>query len=123
VIALQGNATADAATLTLGDSIVSLGGPDRRRLEDRAAKQIYVQLDPQSALARPRAPGHVKMALSEGRAHHRHPDESAPADLTVVDATAAIAGGAGVLHPEREGRWYAMFCEWSAARGDSRSEA
>ena len=118
VVALEGKATADAATLALGDSIVA-GSVVRTGADGKVgflASQIYVQLDPQSALALERDDaGHVKMALSEGRA--RIIDTRAnpvPADLSVVDATAAIAGGDAEFYVlnEKAGR-YAMFCEWS----------
>ena len=118
VIALQGNATADAANLAVGDPIVA-GSVVRTGAAGRVgflASQIYVQLDPQSALKLERdASGHVKMALSEGRA--RIIDTRAnpvPAELQVVDAEAAVAGGDAEFYVlnEKAGR-YAMFCEWT----------
>jgi hypothetical protein len=118
VVALEGNATADAATLALGDSIVA-GSVVRTGADGKVgflASQIYVQLDPQSALKLDRdASGHVKMALSEGRARIIDTrTNAAPAELTVGDATAAIAGGDAEFYVlnEKAGR-YAMFCEWS----------
>jgi hypothetical protein len=118
VIALQGNATADAATLAIGDSIVA-GSVVRTGANSRIgflASQIYVQLDPQSALKLERdASGHVKMALTEGRARIVDTRSNpVPADLEVVDANAAIAGGDAEFYilNEKAGR-YAMFCEWA----------
>src|SRR5262245_54348085 len=94
VVALEGHATADAATLALGDSIVA-GSVVRTGADSRIgflASQIYVQLDPQSALKLERdASGHVRMALTEGRARIIDTRSNPlPADLTVVDATAAV---------------------------------
>src|SRR5262249_49729011 len=64
VVALEGHATADAAALALGDSIVA-GSVVRTGADSRIgflASQIYVQLDPQSALKLERDPsGHVRM--------------------------------------------------------------
>ena len=118
VVALEGHATADAATLALGDSIVA-GSIVRTGADGRVgflASQIYVQLDPQSALQLERdASGHVKMALTEGRARIIDTRSNlVPADLAVVDATAAVAGGDAEFYilNEKAGR-YAMFCEWS----------
>jgi len=118
VIALQGKATADAAALAVGDPIVA-GSVIRTGSDGRVGilvSQIYVQLDPQSALKLDRdASGHVKMALGEGRARIIDTRSNpVPADLTVVDATAAVAGGDAEFYilNEKAGR-YAMFCEWS----------
>jgi hypothetical protein len=125
VVALQGNATADAATLAIGDAIVS-GSVIRTGADGKVgilASQIYVQLDPQSALKLERdASGHVRMALTDGRA--RIVDTRAnpvPADLSVVDATAAVAGGDAEFYVlnEKAGR-YAMFCEWTGPLAVSR---
>ena len=125
VLALEGNATADAASLAVGDSIVA-GALIRTGADGRVgilASQIYVQLDPQSVLELDRdASGHVRMALREGRA--RIVDTRAnpiPADLTVIDATAAVAGGDAEFYVlnEKAGR-YAMFCEWSGPLAVSR---
>ena len=125
VVALQGTATADAANLAVGDSIVA-GSVVRTGADGKVgilASQIYVQLDPQSALQLERdASGHVRMALTEGRA--RIVDTRAnpvPAELTVVDATAAVAGGDAEFYilNEKAGR-YAMFCEWAGPLAVSR---
>lgn len=118
VAALQGKATADAATLAVGDPILA-GSVIRTGVDSRVgvfASQIYVQLDPQSTLSIERdASGRVRMALTEGRARIVDTRENpTPADLSVVDATAAIAGGDSEFYilDEKAGR-YAMFCEWS----------
>lgn len=118
VIALQGSATAGERSLAVGDSIPA-GSVLRTGSDSRVgilASQIYVQLDPDSALALDRdASGAMRMALESGRA--RVVDTRAnptPTDLSVVDATATIAGGDSEVYvlKEKAGR-YAMFCEWS----------
>lgn len=118
VVALEGHATADAAALALGDPIAA-GSVVRTGADSRIgflASQIYVQLDPQSALRLERdASGRVKMALTDGRARIIDTRQNpAPADLSAVDATAAVAGGDAEVYilNEKAGR-YAMFCEWS----------
>lgn len=118
VIALQGSATAGSSTLAVGNSI-DTGATIRTGADSRVgilASQIYVQLDPQSALELERdASGHVRMALTEGRARIIDTrNNPVPADLSVVDATAAIAGGDAEVYilKEKAGR-YAMFCEWT----------
>ncbi len=118
VIALQGNATAGAGSLAVGDSIPS-GSVVRTDADSRIgilASQIYVQLDPQSALALERdASGAMRMELEAGRARvvdtRTNPT---PTDLSVVDTTATIAGGDSEFYilKEKAGR-YAMFCEWT----------
>ena len=118
VVALQGRATADAATLAVGDSIAP-GSVIRTGADSRVgilASQLYVQLDPESELTLERdASGQVRMALGEGRARivdtRANP---APADLSVLDTTAAIAGGDSEYYilTEKAGR-YAMACEWT----------
>ncbi|MEX2208505.1 MAG: hypothetical protein WEF50_19980 [Myxococcota bacterium] len=118
VIALQGSASAGAGNLAVGDSIAS-GSVVRTGADSRVgilASQIYVQLDPQSALALERdASGAMRMELESGRARvvdtRTNPT---PTDLAVVDATATIAGGDSEFYilKEKAGR-FAMFCEWS----------
>ena len=118
VIALQGNASAGAGTLAVGDSIAS-GSVIRTGADSRVgilASQIYVQLDPQSALSLERdASGQVHMTLEAGRARIVDTRTSpTPTDLSVVDSSAAIAGGDSEFYilKEKAGR-YAMFCEWA----------
>lgn len=118
VVALQGDATAGAAKLAVGDPIVT-GWVIRTGVDSRIgilASQIYVQLDPESALELERdASGQVRMALTEGAARIVDTRSNpTPTELTVVDATAAIAGGDSEFYilSEKAGR-YAMFCEWS----------
>ena len=104
--------------LAVGDSIAS-GSEIRTGADSRVgilASQIYVQLDPESALRLERdASGNVRMALLEGRARivdtRTNP---VPADLSVGNANATIAGGDSEFYilKEKGGR-YAMFCEWS----------
>lgn len=117
VVALEGHATADAANLAVGDSIVA-GSVIRTGADSRLgifASDIYVQLDPQSALQLERdASGHVRMTLQSGRA--RIIDTrggGAAAALRVDDASSAIAGGDSEVYilNEKAGR-YAMFCDW-----------
>jgi hypothetical protein len=110
VVALEGNATADAATLALGDSIVA-GSVVRTGADGKVgflASQIYVQLDPQSALKLDRdASGHVKMALSDDHdslrfnaavawASFEIPPNSGPryrAGIKFIDADQGVVGG------------------------------
>jgi hypothetical protein len=118
VLALEGSASASGASLAVGDPIAS-GTTIRTAAGSRVgilASQIYVQLDPDSALELQRdASGQVKMALTEGRARivDTRTNPSA-AELRVVDATASIAGGDSEYYilAEKGGR-FAMFCEWS----------
>jgi hypothetical protein len=118
VVALEGHATADAAPLAVGDPVVA-GAVLRTGANSRLgvfANEIYLQLDPQSALRLERdAAGHVTMILQEGRA--RIVDTrggGAPAALRVDSASAAIAGGDSEVYilNEKAGR-YAMFCDWT----------
>jgi hypothetical protein len=118
VLALEGSATANGASLAVGDPIAS-GATIQTTSGSRVgilASQIYVQLDPESSLQLDRdASGQVQMALTEGRARvvDTRADPTA-AKLKVVDTTASIAGGDSEYYilAEKGGR-YAMFCEWS----------
>ncbi|HXX48352.1 MAG TPA: hypothetical protein VEN47_09000, partial [Myxococcota bacterium] len=71
VVALEGHATADAAPLAAGDAVVA-GAVLHTGANSRLgvfANDIYLQLDPQSALRLERdSSGHVTMTLQEGRA-------------------------------------------------------
>ncbi|HTO69346.1 MAG TPA: hypothetical protein VMR31_05745 [Myxococcota bacterium] len=118
VVALEGRATADAADLAIGDSIVA-GSVIRTAADSRVgvfAGEIYVQLDPQSALRLERdAGGHVTMTLQEGRARIVDTRGAGdPAALRVDSAKSTIAtnGDSEVyILNEKAGR-YAMFCDW-----------
>ena len=117
VVALQGHATADAAPLAIGDAVV-VGSVVRTGADSRVgvfANDLYVQLDPQSALRIERdATNHVTMTLSEGRARivdTRNGGENAA--LRIDGASEKIAGGDSEVYilNEKAGR-YAMFCDW-----------
>lgn len=118
VVALQGHATADAATLAVGDPIVA-GSLIRTGADSKVgilASDIYVQLDPQTAVLLERDPsGHVKLTLQDGRA--RIVDTrggGGAAALRVDNADSVIAGGDSEVYVlnEKAGR-YAMFCNWT----------
>jgi hypothetical protein len=119
VIALQGHATADAATLAIGDPIV-VGSVIRTGADSRIgilASQIYLQLDPQSAVLLERdASGRVKMTLQDGRARIIDTrGKGAPAAALQIDnADSAVDGGDSEVYVlnEKAGR-YAMFCNWT----------
>ncbi|MFI5317721.1 MAG: hypothetical protein ACHQ6T_18610, partial [Myxococcota bacterium] len=107
-----------AANLAVGDSIVA-GSVIRTGADSRVgifANEIYVQLDPQSALQlESDASGHVRMSLQSGRA--RIIDTRGGGDvaaLRVDDASSAISGGDSEVYVlnEKAGR-YAMFCDWT----------
>ncbi len=118
VIALQGEASTESGRLSIGSTIPA-GSTIRTGADGRVgilASQIYVQLDPESELRiEGGAADPVRMALVEGRARvvdtRTNP---APADLSVLNANAAIAGGDSEYYilKEKGGR-YAMFCEWT----------
>jgi len=118
VVALQGKATADAATLSVGDPIV-VGSVIRTGADSKVgilADDIYVQLDPQTAVKLERDDaGHTKLTLSEGRARiidTRGGGE--PGALRIDNADSVIAGGDSEVYVlnEKAGR-YAMFCNWT----------
>jgi hypothetical protein len=118
VVALEGHATADAANLAIGDSIVT-GSVIRTGADSRVgifASEIYVQLDPQSALQLERdASGQVRMTLQSGRARIIDTRGGGkPGAFRVDDASDAIAGGDSEVYilNEKAGR-YAMFCDWT----------
>jgi hypothetical protein len=118
VVALEGHATADAANLAVGDSIVA-GSVIRTGADSRVgifASEIYVQLDPQSALQLERdASGQVRMTLQNGRARIIDTRGGGnPGALRIDDASDAIAGGDSEVYVlnEKAGR-YAMFCDWT----------
>jgi hypothetical protein len=119
VVALQGHATADAATLAIGDPIVA-GSVIRTGADSRVgilANDIYVQLDPQSAVLLARdASGHVKMTLQEGRARiiDTRGKGAAAAALQIDNADSVVDGGDAEVYVlnEKAGR-YAMFCNWT----------
>ena len=117
VVALEGHATADAAPLAVGDAVVA-GAVLHTGANSRLgvfANDIYLQLDPQSALRLERdSSGHVTMTLQEGRA--RIIDTrggGAAAALRIDSASSKIAGGDSEVYilNEKAGR-YAMFCDW-----------
>lgn len=118
VVALQGKATADAASLAVGDPIVA-GSLIRTGADSKVgilASDIYVQLDPQTAVLLERdASGHTKMTLQEGRARIIDTRGGGnPGALRIDNADSVIAGGDAEVYVlnEKAGR-YAMFCNWT----------
>ena len=119
VVALSGHASANAAPLAIGDPIAA-GSLLRTGSDSRVgilARDIYVQLDPQSAVLLEGDPsGHVKMTLQEGRARiiDTRGKGAAPGSLRIDDADAAVAGGDSEVYVlnEKAGR-YGMFCNWT----------
>ncbi len=81
------------------------------------ASQIYVQLDPQSALLLERdASGRVKLTLQDGRARliDTRGKGARAAALQIDNADSAVDGGDAEVYVlnEKAGR-YAMFCNWT----------
>ena len=117
VVALEGKATANAAPLALGDPIAA-GSVIRTGSDGKVgvlASDIYVQLDPQSAVLVENDAGRVKLTLQEGRARIIDTRGNAPAgSLSIDQATSAVAGGDSEVYVlnEKAGR-YAMFCNWT----------
>jgi hypothetical protein len=119
VVALQGHATADAANLAIGDSIVA-GSVLHTGADSRVgilASNIYVQLDPQTALLLERdTSGHVRFTLQNGRARiiDTRGAGAPPGALQIDNADSVIAGGDSEVYVlnEKAGR-YAMFCNWT----------
>jgi hypothetical protein len=117
VVALEGKATANAAPLAIGDPIAA-GSVIRTGSDGKVgvlASEVYVQLDPQSALLLEEDAGRVKMTLQEGRARLIDTRTHAPAGSLQVDhARSTVAGGDAEVYVlnEKAGR-YAMFCNWT----------
>lgn len=118
VVALEGRASADAKPLAIGDPIVA-GSVIRTGSDGKVgvlASDIYVQLDPQTAVKIERdATGRVKLSLSEGRARIIDTRGGGEAgSLSIDNASSAIAGGDSEVYvlSEKAGR-YAMFCNWT----------
>jgi hypothetical protein len=118
VFVIDGSALDGERELRRGDALES-GALVRTAPGSRVglfAGEIYVQLDPDSALRLERDPqGRVQLALEEGRARivdTRGGGE--PADVAAGGARAEIAGGDKEIYllSEKTGR-YAMFCEWT----------
>jgi hypothetical protein len=125
VVALEGKATANAAPLALGDPIVT-GSVIRTGAEGKVgilANDIYVQLDPQSAvLLEGDGNGGVKMTLQEGRARIIDTrNGGAAGTLRIDNADSKVAGGDSEVYVlnEKAGR-YAMFCNWTGPVSVSR---
>jgi hypothetical protein len=118
VVALQGKATADAAALSVGDPIVT-GSVIRTGADGKVgilASDIYVQLDPDSAVLLERdGSGHVKLTLQNGRARIIDTRGGGnPGALRIDNADSVISGGDAEVYVlnEKAGR-YAMFCNWT----------
>lgn len=117
VVALEGKATANATPLELGDPIAA-GSVIRTGSDGKVgilASDIYVQLDPQSAVLLEDDAGRVKMTLQEGRARIIDTRKNAAAGSLHVDrASSAVSGGDSEVYVlnEKAGR-YAMFCNWT----------
>lgn len=118
VFILDGNATAGERTLARGDAIES-GSTVRTGADSRVAlfsNEIYVQLDPESAVRFERDDqNRVNLSLEEGRA--RIVDTRGGGDPAAVAAGGALAkvqGGDQEVYilSEKTGR-YAMFCDWT----------
>jgi hypothetical protein len=117
VFVIDGTATAGERELRQGDAVepgaVVQTGPGAR--VGLFAAEIYVQLDPDSAVRFDRdAQGRVRLALESGRA--RVVDTRGggdPGAIAALGAEATIAGGDSEIYllSEKTGR-YAMFCEW-----------
>ncbi|HTO06159.1 MAG TPA: hypothetical protein VMR86_03805 [Myxococcota bacterium] len=117
VVALEGKASANASALAVGDPIAA-GSVIRTGSDGKVgilASDIYVQLDPQSAVLLEDDAGRVKMTLQEGRARIVDTRKNAPAGSLSIDrARSAVAGGDSEVYVlnEKAGR-YAMFCNWT----------
>jgi len=118
VFILDGNATVGERPLVPGDAIES-GSTVRTGHDSRVAlfsSEIYVQLDPESALRFERnAQNRVELSLESGRA--RIVDTrggGAPAAVGAGGALARVQGGDQEIYilSEKTGR-YAMFCDWT----------
>jgi hypothetical protein len=119
VAALEGHAMANQRELAVGDAVPA-GSVIRTKESSRVGifvGDIYVQLDPQSALLLERDEnGRVKTHLQSGRARIIDTrGEGDPGAIRVDKTTAMISGGDKEVYilSEKAGR-YAMFCEWTS---------
>lgn len=133
VFILDGNATAGERTLARGDQVES-GDTVRTGPDSRVAlfsNEIYVQLDPESAVHFERdAQNRVNLSLEAGRARivDTRGAGGDPASIAALGALAKLQGGDKEIYllSEKTGR-YAMFCDWTSplavAKGNKEATA